>query len=144
MTSHTNLSGFVTTFSLLARESFTLREMSWTLTRVFFGASGEGFAIMNEIDPRLGPPLMIIYVCMTNILLITSLVCVMRESFSKIFANAREEQIYVYSVYVLEASTSNSLTHFYPPLVRVPDPRVVLLSFFTNHHHYRISFPFYS
>jgi hypothetical protein len=109
--------GFVTTFSLLARETFTMREMNWTLTRVFFGASGEGFNIMNEIDPRLGPPLMIIYVCMTNILLITSLVCVMRESFSRIFANAREEQIYVYSVYVLEASTSNSLTHFFPPLV---------------------------
>lgn len=96
-----------------------MSEMSWTLTKIFFGSSSLGFDIMHEIDPRLGPPLMLIYICMTNILLITSLVCVMRESFSKIFANAREEHLYVYSVYVLEASTSNSLTHFYPPLVCV-------------------------
>ncbi|KAG9233356.1 hypothetical protein BJ875DRAFT_485244 [Amylocarpus encephaloides] len=112
--------GFLTTFSLLARESFTLREMSWVLTKVFFGQSSEGFAVMHQIDPRLGPPLMIVFVCMTNILLITSLVCVLRESFSKIFANARQEYLYVYSVYVLEASTSNSLTYFYPPLNLIP------------------------
>ncbi|CAG8954653.1 hypothetical protein HYFRA_00004574 [Hymenoscyphus fraxineus] len=112
--------GFLTTFSLLARETFTMREMSWTLTKIFFGSSSLGFDIMHQIDPRLGPPLMLIYICMTNILLITSLVCVMRESFSRIFANAREEHLYVYSVYVLEASTSNSLTHFYPPLNLVP------------------------
>ena len=98
------------------------------MTRVFFGGSGEGFKIMNQIDPNLGPPLMIIYVCMTNILLVTSLVCVMRQSFAKIFANAQEEQVYVYSVYVLEASTSNNLTHFFPPLVGGPD-RYLKLSF---------------
>ncbi|RDL30376.1 Uncharacterized protein BP5553_10254 [Venustampulla echinocandica] len=112
--------GFLTTFTLLARKSFTLGEMSWTLTRIFFGGSALGFAIMHDINPTLGPPLMVIFVCMTNILLITSLVCVMRQSFAKVFANAREEQLYVYSVYVLEASTSNSITHFYPPLNLIP------------------------
>jgi hypothetical protein len=37
------------------------------------------------------------------------------NSFSRVISHAREEYVYVYSVYVLEASTSNRLTHFYPP-----------------------------
>ena len=35
--------GFLTTFILLARDTFTLREMSWILLKVFFGASFIGF-----------------------------------------------------------------------------------------------------
>jgi hypothetical protein len=29
--------GFFTTFTLLARDNFTAREMSWVLVKVFFG-----------------------------------------------------------------------------------------------------------
>jgi hypothetical protein len=63
---------------------------------------------------------MLIFVVMTNILLITSLISILSDSFSKVIARAREEYIFVYSVYVLEASTSNRLTHFYPPLNLIP------------------------
>jgi len=35
--------GFLTTFTLLGRESFTLAEMSWILIKVFFGSSYLGF-----------------------------------------------------------------------------------------------------
>jgi hypothetical protein len=35
--------GFLTTFALLARGSFTLPEMSWILIKVFFGSSALGF-----------------------------------------------------------------------------------------------------
>ncbi|TAQ91658.1 hypothetical protein B7494_g111 [Chlorociboria aeruginascens] len=112
--------GFLTTFTLLARDSFTLSQMSWILIKVFFGSSYLGFDIMNKISPQLGPPLMLIFVCMTNILLITSLISILSDSFSKVIAHAREEYLFVYSVYVLEASTSNRLTHFYPPLNLIP------------------------
>ncbi|KAM3069383.1 hypothetical protein ACMFMG_005488 [Clarireedia jacksonii] len=112
--------GFLTTFTLLARDTFTLGEMSWVLIKVFFGSSYLGFDIMNDISPQLGPPLMLIFVCMTNILLITSLISILSDSFSKVISHAREEYLYVYSVYVLEASTSNRLTHFYPPFNLIP------------------------
>jgi hypothetical protein len=112
--------GFLTTFTLLARDSFTLSEMSWILIKVFFGSSYLGFDIMRDISPILGPPLMLIFVCMTNILLITSLISILSDSFSKVIAHAREEYLFVYSVYVLEASTSNRLTHFYPPFNLIP------------------------
>ncbi|KAK5157221.1 hypothetical protein LTR04_005458 [Oleoguttula sp. CCFEE 6159] len=70
--------GFLTTFTLLARESFTLQQMSWILIKVFFGSSYLGF-----ISPYLGPPLMLIFVCMTNILLITSLISLLSNSLTK-------------------------------------------------------------
>ncbi|KAK4956063.1 hypothetical protein LTR28_005998 [Elasticomyces elasticus] len=78
--------GFLTTFTLLARDYFTFRQMSWVLVKVFFGSSYLGFVIEH----------------------------------------AREEYLFVYSVFVLEASTSNRLTYFLPPLVstsfRSPTP----------------------
>jgi hypothetical protein len=94
--------------------------MSWILIKVFFGSSYLGFDIMDKINPILGPPLMLIFVTMTNILLVTSLISILSDSFSKVIAHAREEYLFVYSVYVLEASTSNRLTHFYPPLNVIP------------------------
>lgn len=112
--------GFLTTFSMLARDHFTLKEISWILIKVFFGSSYLGFDIMNDISPQFGPPLMLVFVCLTNILLVTSLISILSNSFSKVTAHAREEYLYVYSVYVLEASTSNRLTHFYPPLNLIP------------------------
>ncbi|RDW69753.1 hypothetical protein BP6252_08773 [Coleophoma cylindrospora] len=112
--------GFLTTFTLLARDHFNLSQMTWILIKVFFGSSYIGFDIMHDISPQLGPPLMLIFVFMTNILLITSLISILSDSFSKVISHAREEYIYVYSVYVLEASTSNRLTHFYPPLNLIP------------------------
>ncbi|KAF7923442.1 uncharacterized protein EAE97_010880 [Botrytis byssoidea] len=112
--------GFLTTFTLLARDSFTLGEMSWVLLKVFFGSSYLGFDIMNQISPQFGPPLMIIFVILTQILLITSLISILSDSFSRVFSHAKEEYLFVYSVYVLESSTSNRLTHFYPPLNLIP------------------------
>ncbi|KAH9827927.1 Ca2+/Mg2+-permeable cation channel [Teratosphaeria destructans] len=93
--------GFDTTFAFLARGTFSVGEMNWILIKVFFGSSYLGF-----ISPVLGPPLMFIFVCMTNILLLTSLIALLNMA--------------VYSVYVLEASTSNRLTYFVPPLNLLP------------------------
>lgn len=70
---------------------------------------------MNQIDPFFGPPLMFIFVTLSSILLMGSLTGMLSNSFSRVMSHAREEYLYVYSVYVLEASTSNRLTHFYPP-----------------------------
>ena len=35
----------------------------------------------------------------------------------QVLDHARDEYLYIYSIYVLEASTSNRLTYFFPPLV---------------------------
>ncbi|KAK0715564.1 hypothetical protein B0H67DRAFT_645298 [Lasiosphaeris hirsuta] len=107
--------GFLTTFSLIGRDAYGLGEMTMFLTKIFFGSSFVGFEIMGHIDPVFGPPLMILFVMLSSILLMGSLTGMLSNSFSRVITHAREEYLYVYSVYVLEASTSNRLTHFYPP-----------------------------
>ncbi|KAI1809376.1 hypothetical protein GGS20DRAFT_590677 [Poronia punctata] len=107
--------GFLTTFSLVGRETFTFPHMAMIVTKIFFGSSYVGFDVMDQIDPIFGPPLMFIFVTLSSILLMGSLTGMLSNSFSRVITHAREEYLYVYSVYVLEASTSNRLTHFYPP-----------------------------
>ncbi|KAI9858043.1 MAG: hypothetical protein M1824_004510 [Vezdaea acicularis] len=104
----------------LAREKFTPSEMSWILIKVFFGSSYLGFDVMREISPYLGPPVMLVFVCLTQILLVTSLISLLSNSLTKVMDHAREEYLFIFSVYILEASTSNRLTYFYPPLNLLP------------------------
>ncbi|KAF3915196.1 hypothetical protein ABW20_dc0106749 [Dactylellina cionopaga] len=109
--------GFLTTFTLLARDSFSLDEMTWLLIKVFFGSSYVGFDMMKRISPVLGAPLMLIFVTMTNILLITSLISLLSNSLTVVMSNAREEYLFMFSTFVLESATSSSrLTYFQPPL----------------------------
>ncbi|KAH8154821.1 uncharacterized protein LAJ45_01352 [Morchella importuna] len=112
--------GFLTTFSLLARETFTLSQMSWMLIKVFFGSNTVGFDAMREISPVLGPPLMLIFVTLTNILLITSLISILSNGLTNMMNNAREEYLFMFSIMVMEASTSNRLVVYYPPLNLLP------------------------
>ncbi|KAI1163737.1 ion transporter [Nemania serpens] len=107
--------GFLTTFSLVGRDSFSFQHMAMIVSKIFYGSSFVGFDVMYEIDPVFGPPLMFIFVTLSSILLMGSLTGMLSNSFSRVITHAREEYLYVYSVYVLEASTSNRLTHFYPP-----------------------------
>ncbi|KAK4213507.1 calcium channel YVC1 [Rhypophila decipiens] len=107
--------GFLTTFTLIGRKTFTLATMAGYLTKIFFGSTFVGLEIMWQIDAVFGPPLMILFVMLSSILLMGSLTGMLSNSFGRVITHAREEYLYVYSVYVLEASTSNRLTHFYPP-----------------------------
>ncbi|KAK6524535.1 hypothetical protein TWF281_011441 [Arthrobotrys megalospora] len=109
--------GFLTTFTLLARDTFSLGDMTWLLIKVFFGSSYVGFDMMKRISPVLGAPLMLIFVTMTNILLITSLISLLSNSLTVVMSNAREEYLFMFSTFVLESATSSSrLTYFQPPL----------------------------
>ncbi|KAF2855843.1 hypothetical protein T440DRAFT_495547 [Plenodomus tracheiphilus IPT5] len=87
--------GFLTTFVLLARGTFSAKEMSWILIKVFFGSSYLGFDIAEEISPFFGPPVMLIFVTLTNILLITSLISLLSNSLSKVLDHARDEYLFM-------------------------------------------------
>lgn len=41
--------GFLTTFTMLARDRLTLNEMSWILIKVFFGSSYLGFVSVKGL-----------------------------------------------------------------------------------------------
>ncbi|KAI1533101.1 Ion-trans domain containing protein [Pyrenophora tritici-repentis] len=82
--------------------------------------SGVTVALTSYSSPFFGPPVMLIFVTLTNILLITSLISLLSNSLSKVLDHARDEYLFIYSVYVLEASSSKRLTYFLPPLNLIP------------------------
>ncbi|KAH7394979.1 hypothetical protein DE146DRAFT_721044 [Phaeosphaeria sp. MPI-PUGE-AT-0046c] len=86
--------GFLTTFVLLARDKIKPTDMSWILIKVFFGSSYLGFDVAKEISPFFGPPIMLIFVSLTNILLITSLISLLSNSLSKVLDHARDEYFF--------------------------------------------------
>lgn len=109
--------GFFTTFSFLGRQTFTFDQMSWLLVRVFFGSSFSGFDAAPQISPVFGPILMLVFVTLTNILLITILISILSQRFSTIMLNARQEYALHFSYIVIESvNTSDRVTYFYPPL----------------------------
>ncbi|KAK4900599.1 hypothetical protein LTR27_002315 [Elasticomyces elasticus] len=112
--------GFDTTFIFLARGTMSAGRINWILIQVFFGSSYLGFEIAEEISPILGPPIMFLFVCMTSILLVTVLISLLSNTLTKVIEHAREEYLSVYAIFVLEASTSNRLTYFIPPLNLLP------------------------
>lgn len=111
--------GFLTTFCLLARGYFTIGEMAFALTQVFFGNTAP-LELADKISPYLGMPLMLIFVTLTQMLLVKSLISFLTNSLTRVIDHAREEYLFVYSVYVLESSTSKRLTYFLPPLNLIP------------------------
>jgi hypothetical protein len=109
--------GFFTTFSFLGRASFSAGKMAWLLVLVFFGNSFTGFDSAPKISPVFGPPLMILFVTLTNILLITVLVSILSQRFSIMMLNAREEYVAMFASTVADSmSNSDRMSYFYPPL----------------------------
>ncbi|KAK5004278.1 hypothetical protein LTR28_009125, partial [Elasticomyces elasticus] len=147
--------GFLTTFTLLARDYFTFRQMSWVLVKIelpgFYISLpwATAYANIRDLDEhtadyiphialvkqpnqgaladalrpvRMCPKRSLIHnPCIPKIDWLTGTVLYMQ-----VIEHAREEYLFVYSVFVLEASTSNRLTYFLPPLVstsfRSPTP----------------------
>ncbi|KAJ5638200.1 hypothetical protein N7490_008079 [Penicillium lividum] len=111
---------FFTTFSLLARDRFSLGEMSFLLLKVFFGSGTLGLDNAEKISPIFGYSLMLIFVPMSNFLILACLISLMGMSLEGVMAHAREEYLFQLSIYVLESSNSRRLTYFLPPLNLIP------------------------
>ncbi|KAL4999192.1 hypothetical protein BDV10DRAFT_165440 [Aspergillus recurvatus] len=112
--------GFLTTFTMLARDRLSSKKMSWILVYVFFGSNYLGFDICYDISPVFGCGLMLVFVSVTSLLLISSLVSLMSMSMEGVMSHAREEYLFQLAIYVLESSTSKRLTYFMPPLNLIP------------------------
>ncbi|KAK9463116.1 uncharacterized protein V1516DRAFT_620666 [Lipomyces oligophaga] len=129
--------GFLTTFSFLGRDHFTVNQMAWLLIRVFFGAPYDGLDASSLISPIFGPTLMLIFVILTNVLLITVVISILSQRFGKMMNNANEEYMLLFSSSVLESiTTSDRVTYFYPPLNLIG---IIIrpLRLFLNHSEYR-------
>ncbi|KAJ5268693.1 hypothetical protein N7505_004451 [Penicillium chrysogenum] len=72
--------GFLTTFTMLARDRLSLSTMSHLLVKVFFGSSVLGLDTASEISPIFGYGLMLTFALMTNTLILSSLISLMSMS----------------------------------------------------------------
>ncbi|BFZ58861.1 hypothetical protein PYCC9005_005927 [Savitreella phatthalungensis] len=125
--------GFLVTFAILGREHYGVGEIAWLLVRIFYGSSYLGFDIQSNIHPVLGPPLMLIFVTFSQMLLTTALISVLSNSFAQVMDNAREEYLFLFTTTCLEASKSDHTVRLMPPfnllsLVLVRPLRLILPS----------------
>ncbi|KAM0716855.1 hypothetical protein Q7P37_006707 [Cladosporium fusiforme] len=111
--------GFNTTFGFLARGTFSFREMNWILIKVFFGSSYLGFDVAEKVTDNSFDG----HHTDSNDVKGFSNTWTWFDAgilLEKVMEHARDEYLFVYSVFVLEASTSNRLTLFIPPLNLLP------------------------
>ncbi|OLL23964.1 Calcium channel YVC1 [Neolecta irregularis DAH-3] len=64
--------GFIFSFVILARNTFSFNKMVWMLIRIFYGSTYIGFDQMYEINPIFGPPLMLLFFFTSYLLLASS------------------------------------------------------------------------
>lgn len=107
--------GFLVTFSVLGRNQYSVSQICWMLIRVFYGGSNIGFDAMRSLHPIFGPPLMIVFVTFSQILLTTALISILSSSFSKVMDNARSEYHFLFATTCLEASKSDHMVILSPP-----------------------------
>ncbi len=109
--------GFLISFTMLGyKHGYYWREMSTLLVHVFFGSSSEGFNYDQGISPWLGPPLMLIFITLSNLLLVAVLVSLMNNKFSASLANANKTYVLTFSSIVVEMAINNTeLSYFFPP-----------------------------
>lgn len=86
--------GFASTFVLLARNAFKAKEIMWLLVYIFNGSGYMGLDISDKISAKLGPTLMVVFVCITNILLLPTLISLLTNSLTLVMGNAREEFLF--------------------------------------------------
>ncbi|KAJ5889336.1 hypothetical protein N7504_010146 [Penicillium tannophilum] len=108
-------------YEIFTGSAYHLRsEMSYLLLKVFFGSGTLGLDNALEISPIFGYGLMLIFVPLSNFLLLACLISLMGMSLEGVMAHAREEYLFQLSIYVLESSNSRRLTYFLPPLNLIP------------------------
>ena len=108
--------GFFITFLSLGRDAYTTSEMGWFLVRIFFGSSYIGFDSMHKFGV-FGPALMyqappskpntrVIFVCLTQIVLITVLISLLSNQFAKY--NARDQYHFLFGIKPLQQPFSGT------------------------------------
>ncbi len=126
--------GFLISFTMLGyKHGYYWEEISALLVHVFFGASSEGFKYDQGISPWLGPPLMLIFITLSNLLLVAVLVSLMNNELRRSLANANQTYVLTFSSIVVEIAINNTeLSYFFPPFNIFNETIVRLFRLFLN------------
>ncbi|KAJ7623199.1 receptor-activated Ca2+-permeable cation channel [Roridomyces roridus] len=91
-------------------------QIAWWMLDLWFGLDASGFDRATEFHPILGPVLMVTYACLSNTLLLTVLVSILSNTFSKINEDAAAEAMFRKAVSTIEGVKADSLFSYQPPI----------------------------
>ncbi|KAK4058401.1 hypothetical protein OIO90_000559 [Microbotryomycetes sp. JL221] len=109
-------SGFLVTFVLLSRGTWSVGRVSWLLLKVWLGSSFLAFDVAQQFGAVLGPTLVTIFSIVTQTLLLTILISLLSNTFAAIQAQAETEILHQQALRTIERVKSDPLTCYVPPL----------------------------
>lgn len=81
-------SGFFASFILLCHPALSFQQTSWLLVKVFLGSGALGLDVVATIPSPLTTPLMLLFIVCSKILMMTVIVCILRDVYVRVITIA--------------------------------------------------------
>ncbi|KZV94710.1 hypothetical protein EXIGLDRAFT_739859 [Exidia glandulosa HHB12029] len=108
-------SGLLFTLWKLAAGTWKVKAIAWLMVQIWFGNTYLSFQQAESFHPLFGPILMVMFAAMANTLLITILISILSNTFSRIDANANQEYLFQFAVTTMEGVKGDALFCYQPP-----------------------------
>jgi len=108
-------SGLLFTLWTLASEKWTIKSIAWLMVQIWFGNTYLSFGQASSFHPVFGPILMVGFAALSNTLLLTILISILSNTFTRIDANANQEHLFQITIMTLEGMKSDALISYQPP-----------------------------
>ncbi|GAA5909443.1 uncharacterized protein JCM6883_003946 [Sporobolomyces salmoneus] len=109
-------SGFLVTFHILARGSWTVRQISWLMLRIWLSGAFLDKSLSQQFHPVFGPILMVAFAVLSQTLLLTILISLLSNTFASVQSNAETEIANQFAVRTMERVKSDPLTSYTTPV----------------------------
>ncbi|KAI0312291.1 hypothetical protein OF83DRAFT_1166026 [Amylostereum chailletii] len=108
-------SGLAFTLWSLGGDKWSVRAIVWLMIQIWFGNTSMSFGQASSFHPVIGPIIMTIFAALSNTLLLTILISILGNTFTKIDANASQEYLYQFTITTLEGMKTDALISYQPP-----------------------------
>ncbi|KAF9644898.1 hypothetical protein BDM02DRAFT_3157054 [Thelephora ganbajun] len=103
------------TLSVGGPNPWSWRAITWLMVQVWFGNTSLSFGQASSFHPIFGPFLMTGFAALSNTMLLTILISILSNTFSRIDANANREYLFQFAMATIEGSKSDALFSYQPP-----------------------------
>ncbi len=108
--------GFVFALNHLCDGDFSVARISEWLVFIWFGLDGSGIDASPTFHKLLGPLLFVVYAALSNTLLVSLLVAILSDTYSKIASDEIAEDMFRKAVMTFEGVKADSLFDYLPPI----------------------------
>ncbi|GAA5934795.1 uncharacterized protein JCM15063_003068 [Sporobolomyces koalae] len=109
-------SGFLVTFHILARGSWSVGKISWLMLRIWLSGAFLGFDAAQQFHPVFGPILMVAFAVLSQTLLLTILISLLSNTFAQVQTDAETEIANQLAVRTMERVKSDPLSSYTTPV----------------------------